>query len=106
MVGQASVLSYFWQAGIIVKAVMLILVMASLAWSIKAWAALTLPIHPRWRERHINEQRQLLRMEFRKFLAVFINVPCQILNTGRRLVYRLLTWNPWQHVFFRFADST
>ncbi len=45
-------------------------------------------------------------MDFRTFLAAFVNVPCQILRTGRRLVYRLLSWNRWQHVFFRFLDST
>lgn len=82
------------------------MVMASLAWSLKAWVALSLPIHPRWRERHATEQSKLLHMEFRTFLAAFINVPCQILRAGRQLIYRLLTWNPWQHVFFRFVDST
>jgi hypothetical protein len=79
------------------------MVMASPGWSLKAWIALTLSIHARWRERHVEEQRQLLRMELRTFLAAFINVPCQILRTSRRLVYRLLAWNLWQHVFFRFA---
>jgi hypothetical protein len=82
------------------------MVMASLGWSLKAWVALTLPIHARWRERHVEEQQQLLRMEYRTFLAAFINVPCQILQSGRKLIYRLLAWNPWQHVFFRFVDST
>lgn len=82
------------------------MVMASLAWSLKAWVALTLPISPRWRKRHAEEQRRLLTMDFRTFLAAFINVPAQILTTGRRLVYRLLSWNPWQHVFFRFVDTT
>ena len=82
------------------------MVMASLAWSLKAWVALTLPINARWRERHVAEQLELLRMEFRAFLAAFINVPTQIVRSGRRLIYRLLSWNPWQHVFFRFVDST
>jgi len=82
------------------------MVMASLAWSLKAWVALTLPISERWHERHVGEQRELLRMEFRTFLAAFINVPAQTLRSGRQLIYRLLSWNPWQHVFFRFVDST
>jgi hypothetical protein len=82
------------------------MVMASLAWSLKAWVALTLPIHARWRERHVGEQNRLLRMEYRSFLSAFINVPCQILRSGRQLIYRLLAWNPWQHVFFRFVGST
>lgn len=82
------------------------MVMASLAWSLKAWVALMLPISQRWEARHIEEQRRLLRMDFRTFLSVFVNIPCQIVNSGRRLIYRLLAWNPWQHVFFRFVDST
>ena len=43
-------------------------------------------------------------MEFRTFLNTFINVPCQILRTGGRLVYRLLAWNPFQPIFFRLLD--
>ena len=26
-------------------------------------------------------------------------------RTGRKIVYRLLAWNPWQHVFFRLLDQ-
>jgi hypothetical protein len=40
------------------------MVMASLAWSLKAWSALLVPVHPRWAERHRAEKRSLLRMEF------------------------------------------
>lgn len=82
------------------------MVMASLAWNLKAWSALSLPIHPRWRTLHAEQQRRLLRMDFRTFLAAFIRVPCQILRSGRSLVYRLLAWNPWQHVFLRFVHAT
>ena len=81
-------------------------VMAALAWSLKAWVALWLPIAPRWRQRHAEEQRRLLRMDFRTFLGAFINVPCQVLTQGRRVIYRLLAWNPWQYIFFRFVDAT
>ena len=82
------------------------MVMAALAWSLKAWVALWLPIAPRWRQRHAEEQRRLLRMDFRTFLGAFINVPCQVLTQGRRVIYRLLAWNPWQYIFFRFVDAT
>jgi hypothetical protein len=41
------------------------MVMASLAWSLKAWAALLLPEQGRWAETHRAEKRSLLRMEFR-----------------------------------------
>ncbi len=80
------------------------MVMASLAWSLKAWYALLVPESPRWRDRHQEEKRRLLRMGFRSFLNAIINVPCQILTAGRQLVYRFLAWNPWQHVFFRTLD--
>ena len=34
------------------------MVMASLAWSLKAWAALLLPVSPRWREKHAREEQR------------------------------------------------
>src|ERR1044072_7594479 len=72
------------------------MVMASLAWSLKAWAALLLPEGGRWAERHRVEKRSLLRMEFATFCVALIQVPCQVGRTSRRIVYRLLAWNPWQ----------
>ena len=80
------------------------LVMASLAWSLKAWAALLLPEGGRWGEKYRAEKRSLLRMEFRTFCVAMIEVPCQIVRGGRRLVYRLLSWNPWQGVFLRLVE--
>jgi hypothetical protein len=43
--------------------------------------------------------------DFGTFRAAMTNVPAQILSTGRRIVYRLLAWNPWQHVFFRLLNQ-
>jgi hypothetical protein len=82
------------------------MVMAALAWSIKAWVGMTLPVSPRWQERHEAERSEIIRMEFRTFLAVFINVPAQIVKTGRRILYRILSWTPLQHLLFRFLDAT
>ena len=81
------------------------MVMASLAWTLKAWFALSLPESPRHRGKHQAEKRTLLRMEFRTFINRFMNVPCQIVKAGRRIVYRLLAWNPWQDVFLRNVDG-
>jgi hypothetical protein len=81
------------------------MVMAALAWSLKAWAALSLPVHPRWQQRHLQQRQQLLRMEFRTFLNAFINVPAQIIRTSRRIIYRLLAFNPSQQLFFRLLDG-
>jgi len=81
------------------------MVMASLAWSLKAWAALLLPEEGRWKENRQEEKRQLLRMDFVTFRRAMMNVPAQIVRTGRKIVYRLLAWNSWQHVFFRLLDQ-
>jgi hypothetical protein len=81
------------------------MVMAFLAWSLKAWAALMLPEGGRWAELHREEKRKLLRMDFSTFRAAMMRVPAQIVLAGRRIVYRLLAWNPWQHVFFRLLDQ-
>lgn len=81
------------------------MVMASLAWSLKAWAALLLREEGRWGERHAEEKRKLLRMDFTTFRRAVLQVPAQIVRTGRKIVYRLLAWNPWQHVFFRLLDQ-
>lgn len=81
------------------------MVIASLAWSLKAWAALILSISPRWRVKHRREQQLLLRMEFRGFVAGFINIPAQIVQTGRRVVYRLIGHSPQLLLFFRLLDS-
>ena len=77
------------------------MVMASIAWSLKAWFALLLPVEGRWRSQHEREKDGVLRMRFRTFLNSFMLVPAQVVSTGRRLVLRLLSWNPWQRVFFR-----
>jgi hypothetical protein len=80
------------------------MVMAGLAWSLKAWSALLLPEHGRWAERHRAEKRCLLRMEFSTFCVAMIQVPSQIVRTSRRIIYRLLSWNPWQGVFLRLVE--
>jgi hypothetical protein len=80
------------------------MVMAALAWNLKAWAALLLPIHPRWRDQQTRDKDRLLRMDFRTFVAAIISVPAQIVCSGRRIIYRLLGWNSWQRTFFRLLD--
>ena len=66
------------------------MVMASLAWSLKAWSALMTPLSPRHAAKHQAEKRLLLRMEFATFCAAMIQMPCQIVRSGGRLIYRLL----------------
>jgi len=81
------------------------MVMTALAWNLKAWLALQLPERPgRWVERHRSEKQTVLTMEFKTFVNAFLRLPCQIIRTSRKLVYRLLSWNPWQPAFFRMLD--
>jgi len=80
------------------------MVMAALAWSLKAWLALSLPVGGRWRQRYKIEKSAILKMEFKKFINAFVRLPAQIVKTGRQIVYRLLSWNPFQHVFVRAVE--
>ena len=50
------------------------------------------------------EKWSLLRMEFSTFCVAWIQVPCQVVRTSRRVVFRLLSWNPWQGVFLRLME--
>jgi len=81
------------------------MVMASLAWTLKAWFALLLPEDGRWSDKHRGEKSAVLKMESKRFINAFIRVPAQVVRTGRRIVFRLLSWNPWQHVFLRAVDQ-
>ena len=72
------------------------MVIAALAWTLKAWLAL---IQPRPEHRH-----RLLTMEFKKFLGELVLLPCQIVRAGHRLIFRLLQWNPWVAVIFRTVE--
>jgi hypothetical protein len=80
------------------------MLMTSLAWSLKAWLALSLPETGRWKDRRREEKSQLLKMEFHTFVNTMIRIPCQIVRTGRRVVYRLLNGNKMQPVFWQLVD--
>jgi hypothetical protein len=73
------------------------MVIASLAWSAKAWFALLQP--------QSETKRPLLRMEFKKFLNNVLLLPCQIIHQGKKLIYRLLNWNPWTETLLRGMDA-
>lgn len=64
------------------------MVMASLAWTLKAWLALLMPV-PAAR------QQEVLNMEFRGFVHALVQLPCQIVRSARYVVYRLLGYNDW-----------
>ena len=77
------------------------MVMASLAWTLKAWFGLSLSEKGRWRQKHKSQKQSVLNMEFKRFRNAIIALSCQIIKTGRKIVYRILWWNPWLAVFFR-----
>lgn len=81
------------------------MVITAIAWSLKAWCALLLPVRPRWRDKHEAERRRLLRMDFRSFVQRLMLVPAQILRSGRQLIYRLLAWRPELPILLRLLDA-
>ena len=66
------------------------LVIAALAWNLKAWLAICWPAK--------EQRRDLRRMEFRRFLHTLMLLPCQVVKTARRVVLRILTYSPWARV--------
>jgi hypothetical protein len=82
------------------------MVMTALAWNLKAWWALTLPEEPgRWHDKYRAEKLWVLSLEFKTFVQAFVRLPCQLVRTGRKLVYRLLGWNRYQPIFFRLVSA-
>ena len=81
------------------------MVMTALAWDLKAWWALMLPEGPGChREMYRADKLWVIGLEFKTFVQAFVRLPCQIVRTGRRLIYRLLSWNPHQPIFWRLVD--
>ena len=72
------------------------MVISALAWNLKAWYGLV-TLEPAAR-------RDILRMEFKRFLASFVQIPCQIVATGRRLVFRILTYSRHLETFLATFD--
>jgi hypothetical protein len=68
------------------------MVMAALAWNLKSWYGLLMPN----RERGL----ELVKMEFRRFLQAIMLIPCQIVRTARRVIYRVLGYHGWLADFF------
>lgn len=68
------------------------MVMAALAWNLKSWYGLLVPN----RERGL----ELVKMEFRRFLNGILLLPCQIVRTARRIIYRVLAYQGWLSDFF------
>ena len=72
------------------------MLIACLAWNLKAWIAQL------WPNREQGEE--LKRMEFRRFVASIIAIPCQVVSTGRNIVHRFLAYSSWLEAIFRAHD--
>ncbi len=72
------------------------MVIGALTWSLKAWLGLLQPKKA--------GLPSLLTMEFKKFLAEVMLLACQIVQAGRRLILRLLQWNPWVDLLCRARE--
>ena len=68
------------------------LVIASLAWNLKAWLSIAAPQSP--------QTREIRRMEFRRFLNSVMMIPAQVVKSGRRVVLRLLAWSSYAKLLF------
>jgi len=72
------------------------MVIASLAWTFKAWYGLLVP--------DAKTSHAVVRMEYKKFLHHFIALPCQIIKGARRIVIRVLGYTSYLESFFETFD--
>ncbi len=68
------------------------MVIASLAWTLKAWMGL---VQPRAADRD-----DLIRMEFKRFLNYVMRIPCQVVRTARRVLVRILGYTDRVRLLF------
>lgn len=74
------------------------MVIASLAWSLKAWFGMTLPRAP--------DRNDIVRMQFKRFVHAVMLVPCQVLRTARRTVLRIVGYTSRARLLFRSMQAT
>lgn len=68
------------------------MVIAALAWDLKAWYGMLMPYRVLG--------NQIMKMEFKRFLHTFINIPCLIIKKSRKIIYRIVGYNDQlKHVF-------
>jgi hypothetical protein len=68
------------------------MVIASLAWTLKAWMGLVQP--------RIGDRDDLLRMEFKRFANYLMRIPCQVVRTARRVLVRILGYTDRVRLLF------
>ena len=73
------------------------MVIASLAWTLKAWMGLVQP-----RE---SDRDDLLKMKFKKFLNYVMLVPCQVVRGARRVMMRVLAYTGGVRLLFETISA-
>jgi hypothetical protein len=73
------------------------MVVASLAWTLKAWMGL---VQPRDEDRD-----ELLSMKFKKFLNYLMLVPCQVVRRARSILMRVLSYTSRLRLVFEANDA-
>jgi len=68
------------------------MVMTALAWNLKAWFGLLMPDKSRGHD--------VVKMEFRSFLQRIILIPAQVIRSGRKVIYRIMSYNGWLQDLF------
>jgi len=68
------------------------MVIASLAWTLKAWFALTLP--------KAEDREWILAMEFKRFLHQVMLIPCQVIHAARRVYLRIMGYTEGVRLIF------
>ena len=74
------------------------MVIASLAWSLKAWMGLV--------QSRVADRDDLLRMEFKRFLNYVMRIPCQVVRTARRVLVRILGYTDRVRLLFETVAAT
>ncbi len=74
-----------------------LMVIASLAWDLKAWYGLLLSYRPLG--------KAIIRMEFKRFLNQFVKIPCLIVKTGRQIVYRFVGYTDQLKHIIGFSET-
>ena len=72
------------------------MVIACLAWNLKAWSGL---LHP-----DVRVGRAILRMKFSTFVAKLMHVVCQVLRQARGVVLRVLNTSRWARAAMELHD--
>jgi hypothetical protein len=72
------------------------MVIASLAWNIKAWYGLLIPFRPLG--------KAIVRMEFKRFVNTFINIPCIVIKTSRKICFRFIGYNKYLKSILKFSE--